>query len=169
METKLHGAFEFICAENNFSANEIIHAPQITDNILVVGPSLDVSCLHTKGTYYYEHIATGNKILIEPGQIYEPGKWEPGEYKVIFDSDWQYFCVNSVANPEYYPVCPKISLFKLLTNESVEIEQGKKLFLATGSLNIGDKNYSGINRIRFTTGNKTVTAVEDSYGFFVEI
>jgi hypothetical protein len=175
METKLHGAFEFVCAESTILANEILHMPYITNNIFTFPEHYDIVTLHSKGEVTFENIETNERVTYTVGDFHPlDNKMKPGNWRVIFDNDFEYFCISPTSlSPtslvDYAPITSKISPFKLMANESIEIEQGKKLFLAIGSLNIGDKNYSGTNRIKFTSGNKTVTAMEDSYGFFINI
>jgi hypothetical protein len=171
METKLHGAFELTCAEVKVPAGEIIYSPPYENNILYVGSNFDYITLQSNGgKVILKNIETGEELVRFIGDTTNlDTPLNKGEYQVIFEDEFDYFCFAPSLNVDYLPLREKLTYFKLLSGQSTEVEQGKKLFLAFGSLDIGGKTYSGTNRIKFSSGNKTVTALEDSYGFFINI
>lgn len=168
MEIKPHGAFELICIEMFVKSDDILNVGYITNNIITVGSSFDFVTLQKKGTVTFENLSTGEQKISNVGDTNFDVPLEPGEWKINFSEDYEYFCFGPTENGNYLPLRSKLVPFKLMANQSVEIEQGKKLFLGFGSLTINNKTYSGVNRISFSSGNKTVTAIEDSYGFFVQ-
>jgi len=170
MEISVHGAWEIVSGIVSVSAGEIIKTEPFVDNKLLVGESPTYVTLHTKGTVTFENIKTGEKINVKEGDFYPFDiPLSPGEYKVLIDSDMEHLCISPFThnNMQYHPLEEKISPFKLKSGQSVVIEQNKRLFLVKGLLQIDSKNYSGVNRIKFSSGNKNVKALDDSYGFFI--
>lgn len=170
MEITPHGAWEIISGIVSINVGETIKTEPFLDNRLVVGENPTYVTLHTKGIVTFQNIKTGEKVEVKEGDFY-PFDFSllPGEYNVLFDNDIEHLCISPFTgnNVNYHPLEKKVTPFKLKRGETVLIEQNKRLFLVKGTLQINDKNYSGVNRIKFSSGSKTVKALSDSYGFFI--
>jgi hypothetical protein len=179
MQSTLHGAFGLVCAHVSFEKDELIHTQYTTDNIITIGSNFDNVNINIGIDAILRNVDTNEIIPLKVGDVVVGTNYTGntvfdiilprGDWELSCDGPGDYMCFSILDNQNYRPITDKLIPFKLKSNESVLVPQDKKLFLCKGSINIEDKNYSGVNRIRFTTGNKTVTAVEDSYGFFVEI
>lgn len=179
MQTKTHGAFGLVCSHVSFEKDEQLHTQYVTDGIITITNNSDTVTMNIGIDATLTNIDTNEVISVKVGDVIIGENYKgnnvfdivlsKGEWRLSCDGPGDYMCFTVLGNLEYRPLSEKLVTFKLKSGESVLVPQDKKLFLCMGSVNIEDKNYSGINRIRFTSGDKTVTAVEDSYGFFIEI
>lgn len=170
MKITVHGAWEIICGLVSVKAGEVINTEPFVDNKVLIGENSSYVTLHTKGTVTFENIKTGEKKSFKKGDFYPfDDSLASGEYKMLFDEDIEHLCISIFTgyNVKYHPLKDKLSPFKLMSGNSIVIEQGKRLFLVKGYISIGEKDFTDINRIKFNSGDKTVIAHEDSYGFFI--
>ena len=76
------------------------------------------------------------------------------------------FCIAPNLNLNKIPIVPKVTFFKLLQGEIVEIED-TKLFLASGIININDNIINTTTQVRISD-KKRVQALVDSYGLIFQ-
>lgn len=76
------------------------------------------------------------------------------------------FCIAPNLNLNKTPIVPKVTFFKLLQGEIVEMEN-TKLFLASGVISMNDDIINTTSQVRIS-GKKRVRALLDSYGFIFQ-
>lgn len=165
MEKKAYAAFGYMVCKNIFTAGETFISDPVFDNKFSVGEYFPYIWLYTKGRDVLINTATNDVEERFAGDSTISKPYPIGDWTSTLPVNMELFCISGFANSDRTPPLPNVSIFKLSKNQNTTVENGTKLFLAEGALNIASTNYVGVNQIRFTTGDKTVTAIEDSYGF----
>jgi hypothetical protein len=168
MITTTHRAFDLIYTLVILPTGGTITADPIVNNVVTIGSLFDYTTMVTKGKITIKNIKTNQIMNFVVGDNAFDTPFDEGEWEILTNEPFEYVCFSPLLNPDKYPIREKLTPFRLLSGQYMEIMKGKKLFLAVGQISVDDKKFTGVDRIKFTTENKTVTALEDSYGFFVE-
>lgn len=165
MERKAYAAFGYLIGKNTFTAGETFISDPVFNNKFSVGEYFPYTWLYTKGRDILINTTTNEQEERFAGDSNISKPYPVGEWISTLPVDMELFCISGFSNSNKTPALPEVSIFKLSKNQSTTIPNGTKLFLAEGTINIAGSNYQGVKQIYFKAGDKTVTAVEDSYGF----
>ena len=115
-----------------------------------------------------KNLDTDNIELFEEGTFTHYKTIPVGKYELINDHYYEFFCISPYMNPTFLPLIDKVEPFMLAEGEEVTVAQGKKIFMMEGAITVAGKNYSNINRLKFTSGSKKVTALRKTYGLYIK-
>lgn len=168
MEIITHGAFELVALQNKVQPGDVINSEPILNNIVNYYSDLPHYNVVTKNTIKFRNVDTGDIQIIEEG-AFDHDRYVPaGRYELINDSYYEFFCFTPFMNTNYLPLIDKLEPFKLMQGDEVTVPQGKRIFMMEGSVTIAGKNYTGVNRLKFITGSKKVTANRTTYGLYIK-
>ena len=167
MEAIPHRFFGYIAMQTKVSPGDILNTDPVLDNVIYHRQSAEYIVMVTKGRDIFEKVDTGSTITFEPGDSTLTTILQDGEYRLKNSEYYEFWCISPYLNTDKIPLRNGLTPFKLMAGEEVQILKDSKLFLMEGVLNIGNSNYSGANRIQFTSGNKKVKALTNSYGLIV--
>lgn len=168
-----HGAFEYLCIQSKIYPGDIINSDPIVNNITNVHTSdYGYLTVQTKNHGIMRNTDTGEEIYIPEGSFACVNMYDvsipDGRYEIVTDHYNEVFCFSPYLNAHSLPLYDKFEPFKLMEGEEVLVPAGKRIFMMEGAINIGDKNYVNVNRLKFTTGNKKVRALRNTYGVYVK-
>ena len=168
-----HGAFEYLCVQSKVYPGDTINADPVINNITNIrGEDNGYYTVQTKNSMKMRNTETGEEILIPEGSFACKTNYDvhlpDGRYEMIIDNYYEVFCFSPYLNAHSLPLHDKFEPFKLLAGEEVTVTAGKRIFMMEGAVTIADKNYTNVNRLKFTTGNKKVRALRDTYGVYVK-
>jgi hypothetical protein len=163
METKVFSAFGYAIIRNDAKATEDILDDTLRHNEYTTDDDFLTVWLQTSGKA--THINTSGEIQIRlAGDSTLSKPLMPGKNRLTFDEATTTFCVSPSANPSRNPPVPPLEHFALAFGASVLLKKGTRLFLADGTLRIGDNNISGPRQIAVTSGDKSVSAITPCLG-----
>jgi hypothetical protein len=170
---QMHHAFGYLLAECIYQTGKTHHVPGVVSNNTVVitkTKPLESIWLQTKGTSTLTEINTGviEKWTEGDSDLTNPCKL--GSWQAEYTEDVAIWCLpknmtNDLNDPNKDIDLTKITQFTLLDTQTTTIPNNTKLFLASGSLTINGQSYPGPQQIEVLTGDKSVTATGDCYGF----
>lgn len=163
METKVFSAFSYAIIRNDVKALEDIFDDTLRHNeykadeyFLTVWLQTSGKATHINASGETQVRVAGDSTLSKPLML--------GENRLTFDEATTTFCVSPSANPGRNPPVPPLEHFALASGASVLLKKGTRLFLADGTLRIGDNNISGPRQIAVTSGDKSVSAITPCLG-----
>jgi len=173
MEMIRHGAFEYVCVQTKVYPGDVINSDPVINNITNIHKEDHGYCtVQTKSSQILRNTETGEEIIIPEGSFACKTMYDvnipDGRYEIIIDHHSEMFCFSPYLNVDYLPLHDRFEPFKLKAGEEVTVLMGKRIFMMEGAVNIADKNYTNVNRLKFTTGNKKVRALRDTYGVYVK-
>ena len=164
MKVTLHKAFGYIVVKNVFETeNEELQNHQWA-NGPVSSFDVDAIWITAEGLSRFTEVNTGVIEEYGPGDftpdVPTPGLWQfkACEYPTTI------FCLEAGNLNEGIDL-HMIEKFTLKSGETVTLQQGTKLFLAHGTLTVDGSSHSGTKQLKLSTGEKTLTATTDCYGF----
>ena len=181
MECKAYPAFGYILLRTKIKAGEVITDEALVENILnITNPALDHTgsingsngafvWLLINGVHTYKDIKTGKVETHEAGWCNLVRKPDAGIYEFNVTEDSDQICFSPIINRKKIPVIPPLDFFSLKDGESCTINQGTKLYLVDGSLNIEGNVVPSMRQINISSSNKLVTAVGNCYGLIFKI
>jgi hypothetical protein len=168
METKTFPAFGFYVVRNRISAGEVISDDVFFDGKVKVVEPFDVCWLYTKGLVHNINIDTQEVSVRMPGFCNAVSKEKSGTWRADFLQDSTVFCLppqrkdGSSSAPALVDL---VSPFVLPAGQTTNLPQGTKLSLCQGRVSINGSVIPELRQIEVKTGERVVTAVEDSFGF----
>lgn len=166
MDSKPYRAFGHLLSKNTLRAGEtnIVSEP-IFNSVFSVGDVFPYLWLYTKGHDVLINVDTQEQIVRGVGDSTFTNPYPKGTWRTTIPEDLELWCISAFANPNKKLTPPDITIFALAANQQVFVAQGTKLFLASGTLEIAGSLINGEKQISFSSGDKTVRAVVDAYGF----
>jgi hypothetical protein len=168
MEVSTHAAFDLVIIQNKVWPGDVMTFDPLVNNVGYYTEDYPYYHVATKGNMKMKNLDTNDIVVFEEGAFTHHRTIPAGKYEVINDSYYEFFCVSPYMNPSFVPVINKVEPFVLDEGEEVTVAQGKRIFMMEGAVTIAGKNYTNINRLRFTTGNKKVTALRKTYGLYIK-
>ncbi len=163
METKVFSAFGYAIIRNDATALEDIFDDTLRHNEYTASEDFLTVWLQTSGKA--THINASGEIQVRlAGDSTLSKPLMPGKNRLTFDEATTTFCVSPSANPGRNPPVPPLEHFALASGASVLLSKGTRLFLADGTLRIGDNNITGPRQIAVTSGDKSVSAITPCLG-----
>ena len=173
MEIITHGAFEYVCVQTKIFPGDIINADPFVNNVgnfhhqdngyLTVQTKNHQRVRNTETNVEYT-IPEGSYACKDMYDLHVPD----GRYELINNNYFEMFCFSPYLNSSHLPLHEKFQPFKLMAGEEVTVTMGKRIFMMEGAVTIAGKNYTNVNRLKFTTSNKKVHALRDTYGVYVK-
>ena len=168
-----HGAFEYLCVQTKIYPGDVINSDPVINNTTYVRNEDNGYCtVQTKNSMVMRNLDINEDILIPEGSFACKTMYDvhipDGRYEVVINNYYEVFCFSPYLNAHSLPLHDKFEPFKLMEGEEVVVPIGKRIFMMEGAINIADKNYTGVNRLKFTTGNKKVRALRNTYGVYVK-
>lgn len=166
MEQKAYAGFGYSVIQNKLKAGEtdIISDP-VFKNVFSVGEYFPFLWLYTKGTDVLININTQDSISRTAGQSTVTDPFPIGTWRTTLPEDLEFWCISGYLNSNKNPPIPNVAIFSLLDGQGTVVPHNTKLFLASGTLEIGSNTIPFGRQIAFTSGDRTVTAIGDAYGF----
>jgi hypothetical protein len=166
MELKPYRAFGYLLTKNTLRAGEKhIASEPVFDSVFSVGDRFPYVWLYTKGSDVLVNVDTQEQIVRNAGDSTFTKPYPKGAWRTTMPEDLELWCISAFANPNKKLTPPEITIFSLGDGLQKTVVQGTKLFIASGSLEIDSKTVGPTRQISFVSGDKTVTAVGDVYGF----
>jgi hypothetical protein len=163
METKIFSAFGYAIIRNDAKAQEDILDDTLRHNEYTVDEDFLTVWLQISGKATHIN-ASGEAQVRMAGDSTLSKPLMHGKNRLTFDEATTTFCVSPSANPGRIPPVPPLKHFELASGASVLLKKGTRLFLADGTLRIGDNNISGPRQIAVTSGDKSVSAFTPCLG-----
>jgi len=174
-----YAAFGYVIIRNEVEVGHILHDELFKNNTFIItdprpnelGSYGDAGCgytwLYTRGKWKNTNLHTKESEVRGPGwcNLVTPG--EPGIYFVEFIEPMVVFCVSPLANKNKLPKIPKMEYFYLAKNNTTTLVKGTKLFLADGTMTSGATVLTGTRQVSVSSGDISVTATSDCYGFLM--
>ena len=171
MITTVHPAFGYIILKQQIPANTVLNEAPAVDGIYTVtdvskfGQTTDgFIWLYTFGQTKITNIYTGEVQFRNPGycNVVTPEKIGTFRHEIVEDS--VIFCMSSRPNTERLPL-PALQYFNLAVDSKIELSPDTKLFLADGSITVGNQTFTGPKQIKVKDITKEVTANTQCYGY----
>ncbi len=163
METKVFSAFGYAIIRNDVKALEDILDDTLRHNEYTADEDFLTVWLQTSGKATHIN-ASGETQVRMAGDSTLSKPLMPGKNRLTFDEATTTFCVSPSANPSRNPPVPPLEHFTLASDRSVTLKKGARLFLADGTLSIGDNHITGPRQIAVTSGDKSVSAITPCLG-----
>ncbi len=164
METKVFSAFGYAIIRNDAKALEDILDDTLRHNEYTANEDFLTVWLQTSGKA--THINASGEIQVRlAGDSTLSKPLMPGKNRLTFDEATTTFCVSPSANPGRIPPVPPLEHFALASGASVVLKKGTRLFLADGTLCIGETNITGPRQIAVNSSDKSVSAITPCLGF----
>jgi hypothetical protein len=167
MQTTLHRAFGIVVSRTLFVKDEVVVLDPIINNVFQVGPSFSFVWYNTAGDDLLVNTVTGEQLARPVGTCTLTTPIPYGEWRMQIPEDMEVLCVSPFMNANMLPLSAHMVEFKLLSGAQTVIPHGTKLFLGSGKLTVESKTIEGPNQILFKSGDKTVTASTNCYGFII--
>ena len=168
-----HGAFEYLCVQTKIHPGDIINSDPVVSNIWNYHrEDSGYYSVQTKSYTLIRNTDTGENITFPEGSFAINGRNDvdipTGRYEIIVDHYYETFCFSPYLNAHSLPLKDKFEPFKLMEGEEIIVPVGTRIFMMEGAVNIADKNYTNVNRLKFTTASKKVRALRNTYGVYVK-
>lgn len=163
MESKQFPAFDYVIIKNKIEAGEIIDDDTLEDNVYLYNENFLTVWLQTSGLSTHTNVS-GEVQLRSTGDSTISKPLMPGSNTIVFNEQSDVFCVSPIANKHKNPKVPPLDHFSLKAGQSVTLPLGTKLFLASGSLNLGGIIVDKIRQVELVTGARLCTANTDCLG-----
>ena len=163
METKVCSAFGYAIIRNDVNASEDIFDDTLRHNEYKADEDFVTVWLQTSGKT--THLNASGEIQVRvagDSTLSKPLMY--GSNKLTFDEASTVFCVSPSANPGRTPPVPLLEHFALASGASLLLKKGTRLFLADGTLRIGENNISCPRQISVSSGDKSVSAITPCLG-----
>lgn len=177
MILKIYPAFGWYVVKDSFEAGEIFSNELFFDNVYNVhnpspysdGRFGNTLCgyqwLYVKGRVRTTNLETGVYADRTPGYC-NLVTWEQiGTFRADFVEPTTLFCINALTNQAKGSTVPNTTYFGLLAGQKTIIPNDTKLFLADGEILINGNLIKGGRQIHFSSGDREVEALQDSYGY----
>lgn len=173
MEIITHGAFEYVCVQTKIYPGDIINADPFVNNIgNFHHQDNSYFTVQTKNHQRVRNTETNVEYTIPEGSYACRDRYDlhvpDGRYELINNNYFEMFCFSPYLNSSHLPLHDKFEPFKLMEGEEIVVPVGTRIFMMEGAVNIADKNYNNVNRLKFTTANKKVRALRNTYGVYVK-
>jgi hypothetical protein len=167
MQTTLHRAFGIVVERTVFKQGELITLDPIINNVFQVGSNFGFVWYNTVGDDLLVNTVTGEQLPRPVGTCTLTAPIPNGEWRMQIPEDMEVLCVSPFMNQSMLPLATHIVEFKLNAGTQTVVPHGTKLFLGSGKLTVEGKTIEGPNQILFKSGDKTVTASTNCYGFII--
>jgi hypothetical protein len=171
MITTTHPAFGYIILKQQIPANTVLNVDPTVDNIYTVtdvnkfGKTADgFIWLYTSGQTKVTNVYTNEVQIRNPGYCNVVTPEKIGTFKKEIVEDSVIFCMSGDVNSNKLPL-PDLEYFYLDEHSEIELKTNTKLFLADGSISVGDKTFVGPKQIRVGDSAKTFIAKTKCYGY----
>ena len=171
MITTIHPAFGYIILKQQIPANTVLNESPAVDGVYTVtdvskfGQTTDgFIWMYTSGQTKVTNVDTGEIQLRNPGycNVVTPEKIGTFRHEIVEDS--VIFCMSGRPNVERLPL-PALQYFSLAAYSKTELSPNTKLFLADGSITVGDQTFAGPKQIKVGDIAKEVTSNTQCYGY----
>ena len=169
MEIKpvMHPAFGYFVARTVFPAGGTYTIDPVIDNIFTVGTNWGYVWLYAAGRTTNKNDLSGEVFERVAGDCTLSKPFPLGQITFTVDEDLEIFCISPFVNASRLPLSDYVREFSLPAGQQTILPEGTQLFLGKGALHLADKRFEGPTQIKVVTGEKTVTAEGDVYGFLV--
>lgn len=167
MQTTIHRAFDLIISITKLTQGETFVLDPVIDNVFQIKPNFPFVWYNTVGNDLLINTVTGEQLPRPVGTCTLTEPIPPGEWRTEVPENLELLCVNPFINANKLPLAAHMGEFKLLSGAQTVVPHGTKLFLGRGKLTVESKTIEGPNQILFKSGDKTVTANTNCYGFII--
>ena len=173
MKTTVHPMFGYLILKQQIPANTVINDSPVKYGVVNIDDlskfgktSNGFVWLHTSGEMTFTDANTGEVQVRNAGYCNLETPEKLGKFKVEATQDSTVFCFNGELNNKKLPL-PALQYFLILENNTVELSANTKLFLADGSLSIGDQTFVGPKQIKVGDVTRVFTANTNCYGYIL--
>ncbi len=167
MQITIHRAFGIVVARALYAKDEVATVDPMVNNIFQVGPNFSFVWYNTVGNDLLVNTVTGEQLLRPEGTCTLTAPIPYGEWRTLIPEGMEILCASPFINANMLPLADHMVEFKLLSGAQTVVPHGTKLFLGSGKLTVEGKTIKGPNQISFKSGDKTVTASTNCYGFII--
>lgn len=171
MYAKLFPIFGYVIQSTFIKANEPVMDKWVRDGILQVdsvddnniqymGPNRFVWFI-ASGRHVHTDTETGQERTLDAGWCSLVNPLPAGRHALTVPVDSHSVCLSSELNGGQMP---DVEYFQLQAGEQMKVAVGTKMFLVDGEIEFDGKSAEGTRQLRFTSGDKTVTAKKHSFG-----
>lgn len=168
MKSAIYRSFGLVAVITTFEKGETITVDPMVNNTYTVYENFGYVWMHTKGTDILVNTATGETVERAPGCNLIDNPLPLGEWKATVPEDVEVVCYSPFNNPGKAPLSTLLEPVVISAGGSKQMPQMTQFFLASGDIQIDEKLFSGPKQLRMKTGDTTVTAVTNVYGFIVK-
>ena len=168
MRASVHRSFGLTAIITTFEKNEIVTADPLINNTYTVYENFGYVWMHTKGTDILVNTKTNETIERAPGCNLIDNPLPLGEWRATVPEDVQVVCYSPFNNPGKTPLNTFLEPVVINVGGSKQMPHMTKFFLASGDIQVGGKNINGPKQVLMKTGDVTVVALTDVYGFIVK-
>lgn len=163
METKVFSTFGYTIIRNDAKAQEDILDDTLRHNEYTADEDFLTVWLQTSGKA--THINASGEIQVRlAGDSTLSKPLMPGKNRLTFDEPTSTFCLSPSANPGRTPPVPPLQHLALASGASELMKKGTRLFLADGTLRIGNTDITGPRQIAVNSGDKAIVAISPCLG-----
>ena len=168
MQGSVHRSFGLTAVITSFDKGGVVTVDPLVDNTYSVGPNFGYVFMHLKGTDILINTVTGEEISRGPGDNSITSPVPFGEWRTTSPEDIVVVCYSPFINADKLPLHTKLEPVVLSSGGSKLMPHLTKFFLAAGDIQINGKTISGSKQVHMKTGDVTMNAVTDVYGFIVK-
>jgi len=165
MNSRAYIAFGYAVNKNNFNAGEVFISDPVVNNVFTVGDLFPYVWFYTKGTDLLINLDTQEEITRTAGDCSVTLPYPKGTWRTTLPEDLELWCISPFSNTHKNPPIPNVGVFSLLDGQETIVPRGTKLFLIHASIEVAGKVIPAGRQIEFVSGDKTVVASGDVYGF----
>jgi hypothetical protein len=171
MNTTIHPAFGYLILKQQIPANTVISDDSAIDGIYTVtdvskfGQTTDgFIWLYVSGQTKVTNIYTGEIQLRNPGYCNLVTSETIGTFRHEILEDSVIFCMSGRINTKRLPL-PVLQYFSLSADAKAELPPNTKLFLADGSITVGEQTFTGPKQIKVGGATREAIAKTQCYGY----
>jgi hypothetical protein len=167
MQTTYHRAFGIAIAITSFTKGEAVTMDPVINNIFTVGSDFGYVWYNIVGDDLLVNTNTSEQLPRPAGGCTLTTPIPLGTWRMEVPEDMQVLCINPFVNANKLPLSEHVAVFKLLSGEQTTVPHNSKLFLGHGTCKIDNKTIEGPQQVLFKSGDKTIVAQSNCYGFYV--
>lgn len=165
MYSRAYSAFGYVVAKNIFTAGEVFISDPVVNNVFTVGDLFPYVWFYTKGTDLLINLDTQEEITRTAGDCSVTLPYPKGTWRTTLPENLELWCISPFSNANKTPPVPNVGVFSLADGQETIVPRGTKLFLISASIEIDGKTIPTGRQIEFVSGDKTVLAIGNAYGF----
>lgn len=165
MNSRPYVAFGYTVVKNVFTAGEVFISDPVVNNVFSVGDLFPYVWFYTKGTDVLINLDTQEQITKTAGDCTITMPYPKGTWRTTLPEDLELWCISPFINNDKTPPVPNVDIFSLRDGQETIVPHGTKLFLIHASIGVAGKVIPAGRQIEFVSGDKTVLAIGDAYGF----
>jgi hypothetical protein len=167
MRGSVHRSFGLTAVITSFDKGGVVTVDPLVNNTYSVGPNFGYIFMHLKGTDVLINTVTGEEIARGPGDNSITSPMPLGEWRSTSPEDIEVVCYSPFINADKVPLNSRLEPVVLNAGESKLMPHLTQFFLAAGDIQINGKTISGPKQVHMKTGDVTMNAVTNTYGFIV--